>query len=307
MTLTQIRYAVETARAGSISLAAKNLFVSQSVISNAIKSLESDVGIEIFVRHRTGVSLTPFGETFISYLSTIDEQITRIDRMFSEGRFESYGSTLVVSAMNYPVVARALIDVLKKMRRRGIRIECYDDEEEGVLDLVASGTAEVGVLRVWSCYREATARQMRSRGVDYHPIVEFDIGIVVGPHSPLFDRESITAAELADLPMVVYRGMDAGPHSDIFRRLKMPIARNKIVTSSRAAIAEVIGETDAYMLSTMMISSRETTGLENFERRTLRLEGTDVRSEIAWISRDGWELSEAAREFVNFVVRSLRA
>ena len=40
MTINQLKYVVEVAKAGSINKAATNLFISQSVVSTAITSLE---------------------------------------------------------------------------------------------------------------------------------------------------------------------------------------------------------------------------------------------------------------------------
>lgn len=45
MTLQQIRYFIAVAECGSISAAAKKLFISQSSISEAIKEIESTYGI----------------------------------------------------------------------------------------------------------------------------------------------------------------------------------------------------------------------------------------------------------------------
>ena len=50
ISLTQMKYALEVYRAGSISQAAKNLYMNQPNLSKAIKELESALGITIFVR-----------------------------------------------------------------------------------------------------------------------------------------------------------------------------------------------------------------------------------------------------------------
>ena len=64
MTLVQFKYVLEIAKTGSVNQAANNLFVSQSVLSNALKTLEKELGQLIFYRMTTGMQLTPFGENF---------------------------------------------------------------------------------------------------------------------------------------------------------------------------------------------------------------------------------------------------
>ena len=61
MTNNQIKYMIEIAKTGSINQAAKNLFISQSALSNAISSVENEFNRRIFYRTSKGVSLTSFG------------------------------------------------------------------------------------------------------------------------------------------------------------------------------------------------------------------------------------------------------
>ncbi|MCD7763265.1 MAG: LysR family transcriptional regulator, partial [Lachnospiraceae bacterium] len=57
MTLQQLRYALAIADHGSINGAAKELFISQSSLSGAIKELENEIGFNIFVRTNRGILL----------------------------------------------------------------------------------------------------------------------------------------------------------------------------------------------------------------------------------------------------------
>ena len=65
MTLQQLRYAVEIAKSGSISHAARQLYVSQPSLSAAIQELESDVGITMFERTSRGIRRSAAGADFV--------------------------------------------------------------------------------------------------------------------------------------------------------------------------------------------------------------------------------------------------
>ena len=60
MTLQQLRFMIAVAESGSINAAAQRLYTAQSNISNAVKSLEQELHIEIFTRSSRGVALTKF-------------------------------------------------------------------------------------------------------------------------------------------------------------------------------------------------------------------------------------------------------
>ena len=61
MTVQQLKYILKVAEVGSITEAAKLLFISQPSLSNSIKETEKEAGITIFHRSRTGITLTKDG------------------------------------------------------------------------------------------------------------------------------------------------------------------------------------------------------------------------------------------------------
>ncbi len=64
MTITQIMYALETARRGNISKAADALFVSQSALSQQLQKLEKELGYQLFQRTVRGLEITDEGIVF---------------------------------------------------------------------------------------------------------------------------------------------------------------------------------------------------------------------------------------------------
>lgn len=50
MTLTQLKYIIEVANAGSINKAAGNLFITQPSLSSAIAELETEIGVKLFFK-----------------------------------------------------------------------------------------------------------------------------------------------------------------------------------------------------------------------------------------------------------------
>ena len=71
LTFRQVRYFIATAEVGKVSLAAANLNVSQSAITSAIKSLEEELGAQLFTRKSNGVELTYEGHQFVQHAHNI--------------------------------------------------------------------------------------------------------------------------------------------------------------------------------------------------------------------------------------------
>ncbi|MBD9077450.1 MAG: LysR family transcriptional regulator, partial [Clostridium sp.] len=75
--LSQYKIFYEVAKAGNISKAAKELYISQPAISKAISKLEDSIGIPLFTRSSRGVQLTAEGQILFEYAKEAFEALTR--------------------------------------------------------------------------------------------------------------------------------------------------------------------------------------------------------------------------------------
>ena len=71
MTIDQLKGVVAIDEEGSVSRAAKRLYISQSTLSNAVASLEREVGFLVFERNNRGMAVTPQGRELLSYARSI--------------------------------------------------------------------------------------------------------------------------------------------------------------------------------------------------------------------------------------------
>src|SRR4051794_22559991 len=65
MELQQLRYAVTVVDQGTFTAAAAACFVAQPSLSQAVRQLERELGVELFSRVGRRVALTPAGEAFV--------------------------------------------------------------------------------------------------------------------------------------------------------------------------------------------------------------------------------------------------
>ena len=79
-----MKYAVEVAKCGSINKAAEILLMNQPNLSRAIKELEASLGVEIFSRSAKGMVVTPEGETFLRYATSILKQVDEVEGLFKK-------------------------------------------------------------------------------------------------------------------------------------------------------------------------------------------------------------------------------
>lgn len=75
--LSQYKIFYEVAKAGNISKAAKELYISQPAISKAIGKLEDSLGLSLFTRSSRGVQLTSEGEILFEHAREAFEALER--------------------------------------------------------------------------------------------------------------------------------------------------------------------------------------------------------------------------------------
>ena len=82
MTIKQLQYIVTVAEEGNITAAAKKLFIAQPSLTTAIRELEAEYNITIFMRSNKGIKLTSEGEEFLGYARQVLEQAKLIDERY---------------------------------------------------------------------------------------------------------------------------------------------------------------------------------------------------------------------------------
>ena len=237
MNLNQLKYIIEIAKTGSINHAAANLFISQSVLSTAVSRLEKEIGQTIFFRSNRGITLTPFGHTFVSYVTSIQAQLEQLDAMILHGASQD-ALSLSIASTGYYFLSQFCTEIYKKYKTIGVRVEQIEGHVNHIADMVASGNAGLGIVNIWTCYKNSYLKQIHAKKLQYYPIATLDVAVTVSRNNPLFfsDSDCIASEELASYPCVTYAYLDSGPYSDIYHRLKLRDSGSRIVTAAAQVI-----------------------------------------------------------------------
>ncbi len=145
---TTARYVYEVYRWKSVSLAARELFISQPALSAAIKRAEREWGAPIFNRKTLPLSLTPAGKVYIEAI----EQMLRIEKQATtrvKNTTEIKGGTLRIGTathLSYYVIPTILKDFHAQYPQVDIRLELtstnnlYQLLEKESVDLIFTST-----------------------------------------------------------------------------------------------------------------------------------------------------------------------
>ena len=148
----------ETALHSSFSAAAKNLFISQSAISQCISQLEEDLNTCLFIRSRRGISLTKEGLLLLSKVENAIKSIEEGETLLAQLHHLDSGSLII--AAGDTITKHFLLPYLEKFHRLypGIRIEMTNSYSSRLLQSVKEGKAELAFINMPLTDEELTIR-----------------------------------------------------------------------------------------------------------------------------------------------------
>ena len=202
MNLQYLRYALEISRTGSISKAAENLSVAQPNLSRAVKELEGSLGISIFERTRTGMTVTPEGERLLSAGERILREVGELETMFDGETVPR--STLSVCAAPAAYLAHAFVSFCAALPEDGLFETRYSEGTlNEVLDAVTRGTAKLGIVRIPLHFEKYYTDKLTERDLKWETVAEFSPVVLAGLGSPLAGKETVTPMSLSEVNQVI--------------------------------------------------------------------------------------------------------
>ena len=162
MTLVQLKYIVTIAETGTISEAAKQLYIAQPSLTAAVKELESELGITIFRRTNKGVLLSAEGEEFLGYARQVIEQTNLIEeRYLGTGQVKHQ---FCVSTQHYSFAVEAFVELLRQYGGEEYDFRIRETQTYELIDDVAKLRSEVGVLYL-NQFNETVLRRVLQKKV----------------------------------------------------------------------------------------------------------------------------------------------
>ena len=293
-TFRQLQYFVAVAEQGSVTRAAQNLSISQSSVTEAIKELEGDLGVELFERHPRGLSITYNGHQFLRHATKILATVSDARHVFAETK-NNTGGTLNIGVTSL-VAGYVLSDLLARYRRAcpGVEVSAIEDNGSYLEHLLIGGELDVAVM-VISNLRDRMALQAEILETSPyrlwlpigHPLVSADIiSIADITKEPLI---MLTVDEIEENTGKLLSALGARPHV-AFRTRSVEAVRSLVATGAGVAL------------------------LPDLVYRPWSLEGDRIESrdvsgalpvvQVGMVWRKGSSLPQAARDFVGIAEAS---
>ena len=196
MNILHMKYALEVAKAGSLTKASKVLFVAPPNISRSVKELEADLGIEIFIRTTKGVKLTPEGEEFIAFAQRILSQIEAQEQFYKNELPKAQRFSISVPRACY--ISEAFAEFTKSLKKNTAEVFYRETNAKHTIQDVANDDYNLGVIRYAANFDRYFKEMLEGSGITYELITEFTYALIMSREHPLADKDDLTLADLKE-------------------------------------------------------------------------------------------------------------
>ena len=190
MNIEYLKYFSELAKIQHYGKAAKALNISQPGLSHAIKSLEEEYGVPLFQKEGRNVSLSHYGKELMKDVDEILGAYLRLEERAVGLRTEE--KTVRIGSV-YPLAPGTIPHMLKEFGATFpfiIYNRMTPEIAEGLLD----GKCDIGFC----------SDLLKSDEIEYYPIRDSYIAVVVPKGHPLENRERISLKETAGYPQIMF-------------------------------------------------------------------------------------------------------
>lgn len=296
MTLTQLKYIIMIADTGSMNEAAKALYVSQPSLSQAVKDLERETGIEIFLRSSRGVVITPEGREFLGYARQVVEQYSLMETRYIEKK--NIRKKFSVSMQHYTFAVHAFIELVKQFGMDEYEFAVRETKTYEVIEDVRDFRSELGILYINDFNKKIMTRLFHESGVEFVPILECGIYVYMWKEHPLAQKSCITIEELQEYPCLSF---EQGSHNSFYfaeEVLSTYEYKQLIRANDRATMLNLMVGLNGYTLCSGILCEN----LNGNEFCAVKLDSEEIMT-IGYVKRKGVALGALALKYLEEIRR----
>ncbi len=203
MDLQQLRIAVAVADCGSISQAARQLYMGQPNLSKSIKELEGELGRPLFRRTARGMEPTQSGRDFLSHARSIVSQMDAMLELYRP-RTVSDALRLSVCVPRASYVAAAYYRWASAAAKGPFHLEYRETTGFSTIDAVVLEEAQLGIVRYPAARAVYSEGVVASRGLHLAPLWDYHMMVLVHQSHPLCAAPRISTGDLSSYPEIAH-------------------------------------------------------------------------------------------------------
>lgn len=292
VTLQQLKYIITIVNCGSISEAAKQLFISQPSLSNAVKEIEEKLGIEIFLRSPKGIALTNEGIEFLAYARQVVEQAELLEQRYLNKKPSK--KLLSISTQHYAFAVQAFVAMLKELNEDEYECTLRETRTYEIIEDVRNLRSEVGILYLSDFNRKVITKLLHENALKFYPLFSAKPHVFLSVRHPHASRDILDIEDLDEFPCLVFEQGETNSFYFAEEILSTRSCKKKIHVSDRATLFNLLIGLNGYTISSGVLNE----DLNGELIKAVRL-NSDEEKLIGYIVNQKAALSRLAQRYID--------
>ena len=202
LTLSQLELLLTVAASGSIGKAARHLHLTQSAASQSLASLEKTLGLPLFTRTASGVTLTAFAQSILTDAQNAIEAAQRIVKTAETAERQQRNYPYRFSIAAIPSIAETLLPQWSKQLQRlfpKLEISLYQGTHLEVRDWVIQGITDSGITALAQHLPDNLIRQQ---------LQQQELLAVIRRDAPLMRLPNLTLPDVTQQTVIMAAGSE---------------------------------------------------------------------------------------------------
>ena len=292
MTLQQLKYIIKIVECGSITEAAKQLYITQPSLSAAVKELERELGIVVFLRTTKGISLSVDGTEFLSYARQIIEQTELMEQRYM-GKKPSR-QLCSISTQHYAFAVNAFVELLLGLDVDEYEFTLRETRTFEIIEDVKNMRSELGIIYFSGFNEKVLNKLLKESRLVFNPLFEAEPHVFISSKHPLAHHSSVVLEDLDNYPFLAF---EQGTYNSFYfsEEILSTVPRKKTIhVSDRATLFNLLIGLNGYTICSGVLSS----DLNGDNIISIPL-ATDEKMRIGWIANEKAHLSALALAYVS--------
>lgn len=208
MKLEQLKYVLAVYETGSISKAAKKLFLSQPNVSSSIKNLENELNFTIFERTENGILFTEKGLSLVYHIQAIFEEMSYIDRLSAVRASRVFR---LISPRFSPVEDAFFRLYEEYADQDQFRLVIQNANQYEAIDMLTKKQADIAFIVSSDIMAPSMQDELSRKSLIYRSLYQLPCNVNLSENHPLAGIEPFPFHELKNYPYVDYCYHPASP------------------------------------------------------------------------------------------------
>ena len=196
MNLKHLEYFRILASLEHYTQAADQLFITQPTLTNAISVLEKELGTQLFEKKGRNTHLTKYGRFFLTYVNTALDTLEKGEKELRQLTSPSHGTIdfAFIYTLGPHFVPRMIQAFSNEAGNENISFSFKQGNTKDIIQGLKDGKFDLAFCSFLEDEPD----------IDFIPLVQQELVIIVPPNHPLSNCDSINLKETADYPFVYF-------------------------------------------------------------------------------------------------------